>query len=76
MPIRQFLGSDVCFESDDLKVINEAFSGALAELGLHDRNDAMVELVARRIIRAALDGERDPLRLWQIAVGAGDATAA
>lgn len=77
MPIVQFLGSDISFEPDDLRAINEAFSSALAHLGLHDRNDVMVELVARRIVRAALDGERDPLRLREIAVnGSGGATAA
>jgi hypothetical protein len=77
MSITQFAGTDAYIGPDDLKAINEAFSGALVQLGLHDRKDAMVELVARRIIRAALDGERDPLRLREIAVnGSGGATAA
>ena len=76
MPIRQFFGSDVSFGLDTLRVMNEAFSSALVQLGLNDRKDAMVELVARRIVRAALHGERDPLRLREIAVnGSGGATA-
>ena len=49
MPIRQFVGRDVSFGSDDLKAMDKAFSGALVQLGLRDRKDAMVELVARRI---------------------------
>ena len=77
MPIRQFFGKDVSFGPDDLKVMGEAFSCALAQLRLYDRNDAIVELVARRIVRAALDGERDPVKLCVIAVeGSKDATAA
>jgi hypothetical protein len=71
------LGRDVAFGPDDLKAMGDALSCALAKLQLYDRNDRMVELVARRIIRAALAGERDPIKLCEIAVdGAGDATAA
>ena len=76
MPIRHFLGKDVSFGPEDLKAMGEAFNHALTELHLNDRNDAMVELVARRIIRAALSGERDPAKLCEIALDGGDATAA
>lgn len=76
MPIRQFLGKDVSFGPDDLKAMSEAFTQALAELRLYDRQDAMVEMVARRIVRAALSGERDPVKLCEIALDGGDATAA
>ena len=77
MPIRQFFGKDVAFGPDDLKAMGEALSCALVKLRLYDRNDRLVELVARRIIRAALQGERDPVKLCEIAVdGSGDATAA
>jgi hypothetical protein len=68
MPIRQFFTKDVAFEPDDLKAMSEAFSRALAELHLHDRKDPIVELVAGRIIRAALQGERDPVKLCEIAI--------
>jgi hypothetical protein len=33
-----------------------------------DLKDPLTEIVARRIVRAALAGERDPERLCQIAV--------
>jgi len=69
MPIRSFLGNKDSFTPDDLKVIGEAFSAALTKLGLNDRNDALVEQVARRIIRAALAGERDLIRLAEIGAG-------
>ena len=77
MPIRQFLGRDISFGPDDLKVMGEAYSNALTKLRLYDRNDPIVELVARKIVRAALQGERDAVRLCEIAVdGSDDATAA
>ena len=72
MPIRRFLGKDAVFGPDDLKVMGEAFSAALAKLGLHDRNDALVEEVARRIIRAAQNGERHLIRLTEIGAGGRD----
>jgi len=45
------------------------FEAALAKLGLNDRTDAMVEVVARRIIDAAVAGERDPIKLTEIGAG-------
>ena len=76
MPIRQFLGKHAAFEPDDLKAMSEAFSRACARLKLSMTQDALVEMVARRIIRAALSGERDPERLCELAVqGDGDQAA-
>ena len=69
MAIRRFLGQDAPFDPDDLRVMGEAFSAALAKLGLYDRTDALVEEVARRIIRAALNGERNLITLTEIGAG-------
>jgi hypothetical protein len=66
MPLRQYLGTDSSFAPEDLTRIGEAFSVALNTLGLNDRSDPLVETVARRIIRAAMAGERDPVRLAEI----------
>ena len=66
MPIRQYVGTDSPFAAEDLERIGEAFSAALNKLGLNDRSDPVVEIVARRIIRAAMAGERDPIKLTQI----------
>lgn len=71
MPLSRYLRDDTVFTPEDLKVIGTAFSQALAELGLKDRNDPMVETVARRIIRAALNGERDPEKLCKIGTTGG-----
>jgi len=66
VPIRRYLEADSSFGPEDLNRIGEAFSAALDKLGLSDRNDPMVEIVARRIIRAALAGERNPIKLTEI----------
>ena len=68
MPIRQFLGSDAVFAPEDLTAMSEAFARACAELKLSASRDARAEMVARRIIRAALSGERDPGRLCELAL--------
>lgn len=69
MPIRQYLGGDSTFGPDDLNGIGQAFTAALNRLGLHDRSDPMVEMIARRIIRAAMAGERNPEKLTKIGTG-------
>jgi hypothetical protein len=69
MPIREYLGTDSSFGPGDLNEIGQAFSAALDKLGLHDRSDRMVEIVARRIIRAAMAGERNPEKLTEIGTG-------
>lgn len=72
VPIRQYLDDKRSFGPDDLKVMGDALTAALAKLGLNDRSDPLVEMVARRIIRAALDGERDLIRLSEIGAGGRD----
>ena len=69
MPIRQYLGTDSSFGHEDLNGIGQAFAAALDKLGLHDRSDPMVEIVARRIIRAAMAGERNLAKLTEIGTG-------
>lgn len=69
VPIRQYLGPYNAFGVEDLQGIGDAFSAALAKLGLKDRTDPMVEIVARRIIRAAMAGERNPIKLIEIGTG-------
>ena len=66
MPICQYLGTDGSFDPEDLKVMGDAFAAALSKLGLKDRSDPMVEIVARRVIRAAMAGERNRIRLTEI----------
>lgn len=72
MPIRQYLGTDSSFGPEDLKGISEAFSAALNTLNLKDRSDPMVEMVARRIIRAAMAGERNTTKLIEIGTASAE----
>jgi hypothetical protein len=51
MPIRQFLGTGDAIQPDDLTVMNTAFSAALTKLGLTDRQDPLVEIVAAGLCR-------------------------
>jgi hypothetical protein len=69
MPIREFIKDNCAFGPDHLKAMGDAFSAALAKLGLHDLKDPMTEVVARRIIRAALAGERNQIKLTEIGAG-------
>jgi hypothetical protein len=46
-----------------------AFAAALERLGLNDRSDPMIEIVARRIIDAAVSGERSVMKLTEIGTG-------
>ena len=68
MPIRQFIDGNASFGPEDLRAMGDAFSEALIRLRVCDAKDPLAEAVARKIIRAALAGERDPVRLCQIAV--------
>jgi len=56
------------FTPDEIAVLSGAFEAALVELGLMDRSDPAVELVAKRIIDVATRGERDPIRLREAGI--------
>ena len=64
MPIRPLLeGERAVFGPEEIMGITAAFEDALKELGLVDRKDPVVLLVARTTIDVAKKGERDPKRL-------------
>jgi hypothetical protein len=62
MPIRSLFG-DGAFSPEDVIAITSAFEDTLDALGLIDRTDPAVGMVARRMIELAKDGERDPILL-------------
>ena len=55
MPIRRLL-KDAAFGPEEVTTINTAFEGACKALGLTDRNDPVVEMVAAAVFRAAESG--------------------
>jgi hypothetical protein len=67
VPIYRLLKGSA-FGPDEIKVMSSAFEAALRELKLVDRSDPATELVAKRIIDLAQQGERDPHRLCERAV--------
>jgi len=67
MPIYRLLQSHA-FGPDEIRVLTTAFEEALQTLRLVDRADPATELVARKIIEFAQQGERDPVRLRERAV--------
>ena len=62
MPIFRLIENEA-FDPEAIQIIATAFEDALQKLGLSDRSDPRVELVARRLIRFAQQGERDPVKL-------------
>ena len=69
-PILQFLDGHGSFETDVTKMMGDAFDAACREL--HDRGQPAVvrEIIAQRIIKAAQQGERDPVRLREAGLAA------
>ncbi len=59
MPIRPLLQGG-SFSPEDVTSLVAAFEDTLSALGLVDRKDPAVLMVARRIIDLARDGERNP----------------
>jgi hypothetical protein len=57
MPIRQF--SDKSFDPEILAVLNAAFAGACAQIGLSDKARHSREVIAKKVLELA-DGQRDP----------------
>ena len=62
MPIRPFLEGNV-FDQEIIDAMASALADACHTLGLKDKEDAAVRLLARRIIEQAKQGIHDPALL-------------
>ncbi len=51
------------FGPDEINRMTMAYDDVLRLLGFVDRNDAITEIVAKKVIEIAQTGERDPLRI-------------
>jgi hypothetical protein len=67
VPIRRLLEHHV-FGPDEIRILTTAFEDTLRTLRLVDRADPATEIIARRIIELAQQGERDPDRLRERAI--------
>ena len=67
VPIRRLLENHV-FGPDEITVLTAAFKDTLRTLRLADRADPATEIIAKKIIELAQQGERDPVRLRERAI--------
>jgi hypothetical protein len=63
VPIRPLLSGSGVFSPDEKAAIATAFEDTLSALGLVDRKDPAVTMVAKRVIELAKGGEHDPILL-------------
>ena len=56
------------FDPEDVECLSKAYEDALRTLGLVERSDAANQLIARKIIEVAQNGERDPARIRALAI--------
>ncbi|MEA2939068.1 MAG: hypothetical protein QOC56_2572 [Alphaproteobacteria bacterium] len=61
--IASFLSEATVFDEAATRALDEAFDAACAELHRQDHPFVVREIIAKRIIAAALLGEGDPTRL-------------
>ncbi|MFL5104917.1 MAG: hypothetical protein ACJ8DX_02345 [Xanthobacteraceae bacterium] len=69
VPIHRFLKQAV-FDQHAIDAMTIAFEDTLRELRLTDREDPIVEIVARVIIECARQGDRDPVQMRDCALKA------
>jgi hypothetical protein len=62
--------SNGSFGPDEIKVMTEAYEGALIDLGIANRDDPVTELIAKSIVNVTATGERDPSVAKERAVNA------
>jgi hypothetical protein len=64
MPIRGLLASEAgALAPEEIEALTSAFEEILHSLGLTDREDSLVLMVAKLTIESARQGERSPTRL-------------
>jgi hypothetical protein len=56
------------FGLDEIRVLTTAFEDTLRMLRLANRGDPVTEIIARKIIELAQQGERDPVQLRERAI--------
>ena len=67
MPINRLL-KDGQHTSDEIELLNKAFTRALNLLGVADRNDPLCDMVARTIIEVGATGVSEPRKIAEMAV--------
>jgi hypothetical protein len=68
MPLHPATDNAGCFDPDAIKSLTAAYEHACAELHVPVERSSLNEIVAKKIIAHALDGERDPILLRDVVV--------
>ena len=63
MPIRPLRFGSGAFTPEEIAVLTSAFEDTLNALGLVNRQDPVVTMVAKRMFELASGGQRDPILL-------------
>ena len=58
------------FGPDEIKVMTEAYEGALVDLGIADREDPITELIAKAIVNVTATGARNGQLVKERAINA------
>jgi hypothetical protein len=69
MAIYRFIANG-SFGPDEIKVMTEAYEGALIDLRIVNRDDPVTELIAKSIVNVTASGERDAIAVKERAVNA------
>ena len=72
MVLYRLLNAQGVFQPEQVAMLGDVFEDVLKTLGLVDRQDPLVDMIARKIIELALTGVRDRVRLMQMTLEAFD----
>jgi hypothetical protein len=70
MVLYRLLNAQGVFQPEQVAMMGDVFEDVLKTLGLVDRQDPLVEMIARKIIELAQTGVRDRVRLMQMTLEA------
>jgi hypothetical protein len=70
MPIYDILRRQGVFAPEELTMLANVFDDVLRELGLVERQDPMIAMVAKKLVELATTGMRDPARLKALTIQA------
>jgi hypothetical protein len=70
VPILPFIRAAADFDDETTRLLGEAFDAARAALRDKGQPEIVYEIIAKRIIEAAKNGERDPTRLRDVGLAA------
>jgi hypothetical protein len=72
MVLYRLLNAQGVFQPEQVAMMGDVFEDVLKTLGLVDRQDSLVDMIARKIIELAQTGVLDRVRLMQMTLEAFD----